>query len=94
MDRLTTNQIETLYKRHRDRLLLTARTLLGNDEEASDVVSDVFTELLVKGKNLDDHQAESYLQVSVRNKCLNLLEHRRVVKGSAAGLPETTRPFR
>lgn len=90
MDRLTTNQIETLYKRHRDRLLLTARTLLGNDEEASDVVSDVFTELLVKGKNLDDHQAESYLQVSVRNKCLNLLEHRRVVKGSVAGLPGDT----
>lgn len=90
MDRLTRDQVEVLFKRYHDRLLTTARKLLGNDDEARDVVSDVFAELLAKGKNLDGHQAESYLQVCVRNKCLNLLEHRHVVKGSAAGLPADT----
>lgn len=86
MDKLTTAQIEALYRRHHDRMLLTARTLLSNADEAYDVVSDVFAELLVKGKTLDEQQAESYLQVSVRNKCLNLLEHRRRVKESVVGL--------
>ena len=42
-------QIEALYKRHYNHMLLTARTLLGNDEEARDAVSDVFTELLAIG---------------------------------------------
>ena len=68
-------------------MLTTARTLLGNDDEARDVVSDVFAELLAKGKTLDEGQAKNYLTVCVRNKCLNLLEHRRVVKKSAAELP-------
>ena len=80
MDRLTRDQIEALYKRYHDRLLTIARTLLGNDDEARDVVSDVFVELLAKGKTPDEGQAKNYLTVCVRNKCLNLLEHRRVVK--------------
>lgn len=90
MDRLTTDQIGNLYHQHHDRMLLTARNLLGNADEAYDVVSDVFAELLVKGKTLDERQAENYLLVCVRNKCLNLLEHRRTVKASAAGLPKDT----
>lgn len=90
MDRLTTDQIGNLYHQHHDRMLLTARNLLGNADEAYDVVSDVFAELLVKEKTLDERQAENYLLVCVRNKCLNLLEHRRTVKASAAGLPKDT----
>jgi len=73
-----TGQIEEFYRQYYDRLLLTARTLLGNDAEAYDIVSDVFTDLLTNGKTLDSQQAENYLIVSVRNKCLNLLERRQV----------------
>lgn len=87
MDRLTRDQIEALYKRYHDRLLTIARTLLGNDDEARDVVSDVFVELLAKGKTPDEGQARNYLTVCVRNKCLNLLEHKRIVKKSATELP-------
>ena len=87
MDRLTRDQIEALYKQHHDRMLATARMMLHNDDEARDVVSDVFAELLAKGKTVDEEQAKSYLTVSVRNKCLNLLEHQRIVKKSAAELP-------
>lgn len=87
MDRLTRDQIEALYKRHHDRMLTIARTLLGNEDEARDVVSDVFAELLAKGKTPDEEQARNYLTVCVRNKCLNLLEHKRIVKKSATELP-------
>ena len=87
MDRLTRDQIEALYKRHHDRMLTIARTLLGNEDEARDVVSDVFAELLAKGKTPDEGQARNYLTVCVRNKCLNLLEHERIVKKSATELP-------
>ena len=80
-------QIEKLYRRHYDRMLLTARTLLGNDEEARDVVGDVFAELLTTARQLRDEQAESYLLVSVRNRCMNLLEHRRIVKESEQTIP-------
>lgn len=82
-----TTQIEALYKSHYDRMLLTARTLLGNDEEARDAVSDVFAELLTSERSLRPEQAESYLLVSVRNRCRNLLEHRRVVKVSEQQMP-------
>ena len=85
-----TNQIEEFYRQHYDRMLLTARTLLGNDTEAYDIVSDVFTDLLASGKMLDREQAENYLIVSVRNKCLNLLEHRQVIKKSEMVLPTNT----
>ncbi len=74
--------IEALYRQHYERMLLTARALLHDDEEARDVVSDVFAELLQKGKELNGQQDENYLMVCVRNKCLNQLEHRRIVKDS------------
>ena len=53
-----------------------ARMLLYDDDEARDVVSEVFATLLktdIVPKNID-----SYLMTSVRNRCLNLLEHRDV----------------
>ena len=59
MDRLTRDQIEALYKQHHDRMLATARMMLHNDDEARDVVSDVFAELLAKGKTVDEEQASS-----------------------------------
>ena len=72
--------IETLFRRHYERMFLTARTLLRNPEEARDVVSDVFAELMESRQTLDMTRVESYLLVSVRNKCLNIVSHRMVVE--------------
>lgn len=83
-------QIETLYKQYYSELLLTACKLLGNEEEARDVVGDVFAELLASGRTLREEQANGYLQVSVRNRCLNLLEHRRVVRAKEQLLSQET----
>lgn len=68
-------------------MLLTARALLRNSEEARDVVSDVFTELLESDHRLDPERTESYLLVSVRNKCLNLAKHRMIAKRAQKQMP-------
>ncbi len=53
-----------------------ARTLLYDDEEARDVVSEVFSTLMKS--DVAPRNTESYLLMSVRNRCMNLLEHKSV----------------
>ena len=69
-----TPDIKRLYEQHREALVRLALRLLGDEEESRDVVSDVFARLA-------EHQrAEShtYLFSAVRNRCLNLLRHKRL----------------
>ena len=68
--------IELLFRKHYGRMLLTARTLLRNHEEAEDVVGDVFETLMHSQQELDMNHVESFLLVSVRNTCLNRIRHR------------------
>ena len=66
--------IKRLYEQHREALLRLALRLLGDEEESRDVVSDVFARLA------EEQRAEShaYLFSAVRNRCLNLLRHKRL----------------
>ena len=69
-------EIERLFRQYYVQMTRLARTLLYDDEEARDVVSEVFATLIktdILPKNI-----ESYLMASVRNRCLNLLEHKDV----------------
>ena len=69
-------EIEILFRQHYVQMTRQARMLLYDDEEARDVVSEVFATLIktdILPKNI-----ESYLMASVRNRCLNLLEHKDV----------------
>ena len=68
--------IELLFRKHYGRMLLTARTLLRNQEEAEDVVGDVFETLMHSQQKLDMNHVERFLLVSVRNTCLNRIRHR------------------
>ena len=68
--------IELLFRKHYGRMLLTARTLFRNQEEAEDVVGDVFETLMYSQQELDMNHVESFLLVSVRNTCLNRIRHR------------------
>ena len=69
--------IASLFRRHYERMLLTARTLLRDPEAARDVVDDVFVELMESSRTLDS-RIESFLLVSVRNRCLNIVKRRMV----------------
>ncbi|MBQ8047586.1 MAG: sigma-70 family RNA polymerase sigma factor [Prevotella sp.] len=83
--------IERLFRRHYERMFLTASTLLRDKEEARDVVSEVFSRLLEQDSCLDGSQnTEAYLLVSVRNRCLNILAHRLVMKKNALHFSEGT----
>lgn len=66
--------IKQLYEQHREALLRLALRLLGDEEESRDVVSDVFARLAEEQRA----QSHAYLFTAVRNRCLNLLRHKRL----------------
>lgn len=66
--------IKQLYEQHRTAMLRLALRLLGDEEESRDVVSDVFAHLAEEQRA----QSHAYLFTAVRNRCLNLLRHKRL----------------
>lgn len=66
--------IKQLYEQHHEALLRLAQRLLGDEEESRDVVSDVFARLAEEQRA----QSHAYLFTAVRNRCLNLLRHKRL----------------
>ena len=81
--------IARLFRQHYGRMLLTARTLLRDTEAARDVVDDVFVELMESNRTLDS-RIESFLLVSVRNRCLNIVKHRMVEERAQRLIPRET----
>ena len=69
-------EIKILFQQHYGPMIRLAKRMLYDDEESRDVVSEVFATLIktdILPKNM-----EGYLMASVRNRCLNLLEHKDV----------------
>ena len=69
-------EIAILFRQHYGQMIRLAKRMLYDDEESRDVVSEVFATLMkldILPKNM-----EGYLMASVRNRCLNLLEHKDV----------------
>ena len=60
--------LEQLFRRNYSEMIHLARVLLSNDEEAEDVVQDIF--LRVADSDIPP-QNDSYLLASVRNACLS-----------------------
>lgn len=60
--------MEQLFRQNYSKMIHLARVLLGNDEEAGDVVQDIF--LRVAGNDMPPKNG-SYLLAAVRNACLN-----------------------
>ena len=69
-------EIERLFRQYYNRMVRLARTMLYDDEDSRDVVSEVFA-TLIKADILPQN-IEGYLMTSVRNRCVNLLEHKDV----------------
>ena len=69
-------EIERLFRQYYVQMTRLARTLLYDDEEARDVVSEVFATLIKA--DITPKDIERYLLISVRNRCLNLIEHKSV----------------
>ena len=69
-------EIEQLFRQHYAQMTKLARTMLYDDEEARDVVSEVFAALI--RADIVPVNTKSYLLTSVRNRCLSILEHKSV----------------
>jgi RNA polymerase sigma-70 factor (ECF subfamily) len=66
-----------------------AKAYVLSEEEAENIVQDVFTELWEKRETWFGYaNLESYLFVSAKNKCLNFLRHQTVVQESAGIIQE------
>ena len=55
-----------------------ASILLHDDDESKDIVHDVFARLLVEQVELHEGTAQSYLLLSVRNRCLNAIRNHKI----------------
>ena len=70
-----TTATERLFRAHYGRLFRLAVALLHDEEEARDVVGEVFARML---DGRDSCCTLPYLLVSTRNRCLDLICHKRV----------------
>ena len=69
-------EFERIFRQYYGGMFRLARKMLGDDQESKDMVSDVFTQLLNSHTDLHSDTLQSYLLMSVRNRCLNLLVHK------------------
>ncbi|MBQ9645622.1 MAG: sigma-70 family RNA polymerase sigma factor [Prevotella sp.] len=75
---MTRNEIESLFKTYYAQMYHLALTILFDDAESKDVVSEVFARLLSSRTVLLPDTAGRYLMTSVRNSCQSVLAHRLV----------------
>lgn len=70
---------KAIYDRYWMLLYQHARHMLKNDEEAKDVVQEVFTELWERNyKRLAGYTLPAFLYTATRNKILNIIKHLKV----------------
>ena len=82
------SQIESLFKTHYTQMYHLALTLLFDEAESKDVVSDVFATLLSGKVVIRADNARAFLLASVRHRCLNALQHKQVQERFARLLTE------
>jgi len=79
---------EQLYKEYYPKLTAFASLFLKNDE-AHDVVQEVFLSLLEKKeKETEEANRGSYLYKAVKNKCIDAIRHRTVMNQYASAIGE------
>lgn len=70
-----------IYDRYKAILFLHARRMLNEDEQARDVVQEIFTSLWLKRKEIQINTSlKSYLFTAVKHKILNLILHQKHVE--------------
>lgn len=72
-------RVELLYKEHWQKLCIHAQNLLNDEENARDIVNDVFCTLLEHPEKLrEETDPLPYLYMGVRNRCIDYLRHQQV----------------
>lgn len=68
--------LHRLFCQYYSEMIHLARTLLYADEEAEDVVQDIFVRLMEKDIFPPDDKVKSYLMTAVRNGCINRIRRK------------------
>jgi RNA polymerase sigma-70 factor (ECF subfamily) len=75
---LSRGEIEALYRAHGHAVYRRALRLLQNEDDARDVMHDVFVELQRKGERFDGRSSiATYLYSMTTHACLNWMRNRR-----------------
>ena len=82
--------IQRLFKQHYAKMLRVARTILYDEQESKDVVSDIFESLLRGQTVIMADTEERYLLTSVRNQCLKRIRHQETRLHMEAATAEQT----
>ena len=69
-------EFQELFLSEYGRMYKAAYILLGDEDEAKDVVQDVFAKLWAGTIPLKEESQRTYLLTCVRNRCLNIIAHR------------------
>lgn len=75
---MTRSEIETLFKTYYTKMYRVARAIIYDEDAAKDVVSDVFATIINNQTVLQADTEEHYLMSSVRNRCLNIIAHKKI----------------
>lgn len=70
--------IETLFRQYYNRMYRMAVSILYDEQESKDVVSDIFGRLLVSDVKLLSGTVQHYLLMSVRNSCLKRIAQKTI----------------
>jgi len=85
---MTRKDVESLFKTHYTEMHHLALTLLFDEAESKDVVSEVFSNLLSGRTIVRTDNARAFLLASVHHRCLNVLQHKQVQERFARLLTE------
>jgi len=68
-------EFEDMFRRHYGPMMGLARTMLNDDEEAADAVSDVLARVWQGADSVPADGARAWLLACVRHACINRLHH-------------------
>ena len=69
-------QFKELFLSEYNRMYKAAYILLGDEDEAKDVVQDIFAKLWDGTVSIKEESQRTFLLTCVRNRCLNIIAHR------------------
>lgn len=73
-------EFEELFKQNYQRLFYCALDIVGDEDTAKDIVSDVFTDLWEDFSKKKKNNMEAYLYTTVRNRSIDYLRHTAVMR--------------
>ena len=75
---MTRRELEILFKSHYATMFRLAMSMLYDEDESKDVVSDVFASLAAGGMTIKSDNARGFLLTCVRNSCINVIRNKQV----------------